>query len=175
MRFYVRSSLLYKILKYGIIFFFVIMLPTVTLPLASSLVVPDLVLCAVIAVAMGEDERTAGICGVVAGFFLDALGGVGLSLSPLVYGFCGYLAGVMVRFFLRRNFPSYLIYVACAAAANSVITLFFIYVWQDTVPLNAAFTDIVIPEFLLTLLASPLLYLVIALPLARKNKQSLKN
>ncbi|MBQ7011364.1 MAG: rod shape-determining protein MreD [Clostridia bacterium] len=176
MRFYVRSSLLYKILKYGLIFFFIIMISTVSLPLVTDgAVIPDLVLCAVIAVAIGEDERTAGVCGVAAGFFLDALGGVGLSLSPVAYGFCGYLVGVLVRFLLRRNFPAYLIFVSCAAAANSVITLFFIYVWQDTVPLNSAFADIIVPEYLLTLLASPLLYIVIALPLARKNKQSLKN
>ena len=119
MSFYVRSSVIYKLVNYGIVFFLIAMLETVTLPLAGAGIVPDLVLCAVVAVAMAEDERVAGICGVAAGFFIDAVGAVGISISPLLYGICGYLTGVLVRFFLRRNFPSYLIYVACAAAARS--------------------------------------------------------
>ena len=175
MSFYVRSSVIYKLVNYGIVFFLIAMLETVTLPLAGAGIVPDLVLCAVVAVAMAEDERVAGICGVAAGFFIDAVGAVGISISPLLYGICGYLTGVLVRFFLRRNFPSYLIYVACAAAARSVVTLMTVYMSQSAVPLYSAFADIVIPEFLLTVLCSPVLYLIIALPLARKNKQSLKN
>ncbi len=175
MSFQVRSSVLYKLLNYGIVFFFVLMLETVTLPLAGAGTVPDLVLCAVVAVGMAEDERTAGICGVSAGFFIDAFGAVGLCISPLLYGLCGYLTGVLVRFVLRRNLPSYVIYVACAAAARSVITLMTVFVRQNTVPLYSAFADILIPEFSLTVLCSPVLYLIIVLPLARKNKQSLKN
>lgn len=175
MSFHVRSSVLYKAVNYGIVFFLISMLETVTLPLAGTEIIPDLVLCAVVAVGMAEDERVAGICGVAAGFFIDALGAVGICLSPLLYGICGYLTGVLVRFFLRRNFPSYIIYVASAAAARSVITLMMVYVYGNTVPLYSAFADIVIPEFILTVLCCPVLYLIIALPLARKNKQSLKN
>ncbi|MBQ2733434.1 MAG: rod shape-determining protein MreD [Clostridia bacterium] len=175
MSFYVRSSVIYKTVNYGILFFLISMLETVTIPLAGAKTVPDLVLCAVVAVGMAEDERTAGVCGVAAGFFIDALGAVGLCISPLLYGACGYLTGVLVRFLLRRNLPSYLIYVLCAAAARSVITLMMVYVFGDTVPLYYAFADILIPEFILTVLCSPVLYLIIVLPLARKNRQSLKN
>jgi LytS/YehU family sensor histidine kinase len=124
---------------------------------------------------MAEDERVAGICGVAAGFFIDAIGSVGLCISPILYGLCGYLTGVLVRFLLRRNFPSYVIFLACAAAARSVITLMMLYGHQSDVPLNLAFMDILMPEFLMTVLCSPVLYLIIAVPLARKNKQSMKN
>jgi hypothetical protein len=82
---------------------------------------------------------------------------------------------VLVRFLLRRNFPSYVIFLACAAAARSVITLMMLYGHQSDVPLNLAFMDILVPEFLMTVLCSPVLYLIIAVPLARKNKQSMKN
>ena len=78
MSFHVRSSVLYKTVNYGIIFFLMSMLETITLPLAGVQIIPDLVLCAVVAVGMAEDERVAGICGVFAGFFIDALGAVGL-------------------------------------------------------------------------------------------------
>ena len=175
MSFYVRSSVLYKLLTYSVIFFLLSMLETVTLPLAGAEILPDLVLCAVVAVGMAEDERVAGICGVAAGFFIDALGAVGLCISPLLYGLCGYLAGVLIRFLLRRNFPSYIIFISCAAAARAVITLMMLYVRQGDVPLNLAFMDILVPEFLLTVLCSPVLYLIIAVPLAHKNKQSMKN
>ena len=68
-----------------------------------------------------------------------------------------------------------MIYVACGAAARSVITLAMVYGGQGAVPLNLALGDIILPEYFLTVLVSPLLYLIIALPLERKNKQSLKN
>ena len=55
MRFYVRSSFLQKLFKYGLIFFFLIMLETVTIPLTrEGAVIPDLLLCGVIAVGIGE-------------------------------------------------------------------------------------------------------------------------
>ena len=176
MSFYVRSSVIFKAIKYSVIFFVIMLLETVTLPLAlKGAVLPDLVLSAVIACAFGEDERVAGVCGLAAGFALDALGSFGVSLSPLFYGLAGYLAGVMIRFFMRRNLPSFMIYMLSAAAARSVLTVMLAFFNLYTVDISILFTKTVIPEFFLTVLFSPLLYLIIALPMARKNKQSLKN
>jgi rod shape-determining protein MreD len=174
--FYVRSSVIFKSIKYSVLFLLIILIETVTLPLAlKGAVLPDLVLGAVIACAFGEDERVAGVCGLAAGFVLDALGSFGVALSPLLYGLAGYLAGVMIRFFMRRNLPSFMIYMLSAAAARAVFTVMLALLNLYTVDISILFFKTVIPEFFLTVLFSPLLYLIIALPLARKNKQSLKN
>lgn len=176
MSFYVRSSVIFKTVKYSVIFFLIILIETVTLPfIFVGAVLPDLVLGAVIACALGEDEKVAGVCGIAAGFVLDALGTFGVSLSPLFYGLAGYLAGVMIRFFMRRNLPSFMIYMLFAAAARSVFTVISAILNLYTVDVNILIAKTVIPEFFLTVLVSPLLYLTIALPLERKNKQSLKN
>lgn len=176
MRIYVRSSVLWKILRYGIILITALMLQTAVIPtIAPNAVIPDLVLAAVISAGIAEDEKTAGIFGLCAGFVADALGSVGISLSPVFYMLCGYASGVLIRFLMRRNFPSFTVYMAVACAARSVLTFIMIYLTSAGVPLNLAVADIIIPEYILTFVFSPLAYAAIVLPMARQNKQSLKN
>ena len=128
-----------------------------------------------LAAGIAEDERTAGIFGLCAGFVADSVGSFGIALSPVFYMLCGYISGVLIRFLMRRNFPSYLVYMAVACAARSVLTFVMIYLTSSGVPLNLAVADIIIPEYLLTFAFSPLAYAAIVLPMARHNKQSLKN
>ena len=176
MRVYVRSSVLWKILRYGVILMFALMLQTAVIPaIVPNAIIPDLVLCAVIAAGIAEDERTAGIFGLCAGFVADSVGSFGIALSPVFYMLCGYISGVLIRFLMRRNFPSYVVYMAVACAARSVLTFVMIYLTSSGVPLNLAVADIIIPEYLLTFAFSPLAYAAIVLPMARHNKQSLKN
>ena len=172
----IRSAHLWRTLRYTLLFLFLVMTETVLLPrVVPDPVVPDLILCAVIAVGMAEDEKTAGICGVCAGFLIDAVGTVGLSLSPLYYMLCGYVTGVFARTLLNRNFPSYLVYMLAACLTRVGYTLLLIQFDQADCPLDLAFAEILAPEFLWTMLASPLLYLIVALPLAKRNRRELKN
>ncbi|MBQ7172332.1 MAG: rod shape-determining protein MreD [Clostridia bacterium] len=172
----IRSVRLWQIFRYTLIFLSLIMTETVLLPrVFSDPVVPDLVLCAVIAVGMAENEKTAGVCGLCAGFFLDAAGTVGVSLSPLYYMLCGYVTGVFARTLLNRNFPSYLVYMLVACVTRAGQTLLLLQFGQADCPLHLAFAEILAPEFLYTMLASPLLYLIVALPLAKENRRELKN
>ena len=125
----IRSAHLWRALRYTLLFLFLVMTETVLLPrVVPDPVVPDLILCAVIAVGMAEDEKTAGICGVCA---------------------------------------------ACVTRAG--YTLLLIQFDQADCPLDLAFAEILAPEFLWTMLASPLLYLIVALPLAKRNRRELKN
>lgn len=70
--------------------------------------VPDLILPAVIAIAIYDKERTGTIAGIAGGFIIDALGGVGLSISPLVYMICGTTAALLTYSVLRSDFLSWL-------------------------------------------------------------------
>ena len=74
MRLTVRSSAVLRVLRYFVLSFFLVMLQTVVLPRVFPGALPDLMLPAVIAAAMGEDERIAALFGAFGGFFLDAAG-----------------------------------------------------------------------------------------------------
>ena len=88
---------------------------------------------------------------------------------------CGYVTGVFARTLLNRNFPSYLVYMLAACVTRAGYTLLLIQFDQADCPLDLAFAEILAPEFLWTMLASPLLYLIVALPLAKRNRRELKN
>ena len=71
--------------------------------------VPDLVLTAVITIAIYDKERTGTIAGITGGYIVDALGGFGLSLSPIIYMLCGCITAMLAYSILRRDFFSFLI------------------------------------------------------------------
>lgn len=176
MRLTVRASVVWRILRYAVLTFFIVMLETVVLPRIFPGALPDLMLSAVIAAAMGEDERIAALFGAFGGFFLDAAGTTGLSLSPLYYMLTGYVFGVLIRFWLRRNFLSYLIFTGCAAfLTRPVVTYILLQFSQPDTPLYRAVSDILLPEAFLTVLFSPLLYLAVFLPLRGALRRSIKN
>ena len=176
MRLTVRSSAVLRVLRYFVLSFFLVMLQTVVLPRVFPGALPDLMLPAVIAAAMGEDERIAALFGAFGGFFLDAAGTAGLSLSPLYYMLIGYVCGVLIRFWLRRTFLSFMSYVAAATfLTRPVVTYVLLQFSQPDTPLNRAISDILLPEALLTVLAAPLLYLAVLLPLRSAMRRSMKN
>lgn len=74
--------------------------------------VPNLILPAVITIAIYDKEREGTIAGIAGGFIIDALGGTGLSLSPLVYMICGTLCALLTYSFLRGDFRSWLVGIA---------------------------------------------------------------
>lgn len=71
--------------------------------------VPDLVLPAVITIAVYDRERMGTVAGIMGGYIADAIGGTGLSLSPLVYMLCGIIVALLAYSVLRRDFFSWLV------------------------------------------------------------------
>ena len=108
-----------KSLIWGIwLFFLAILQTTLFSHIRIFGAVPDLILPAVVAVAVYDKERTGTIAGIVGGVLIDALGGVGLSISPLVYMICGTFVALMTYSVLRRDFISWL----TGTAASLIIT-----------------------------------------------------
>ena len=121
---------------------------------------PDLILCATIALAYCEGERVAAIFGMLSGFLIEAAGSTGFSMLPLFYMIVGCVCALLFLNILGKNIGAYLIYVAAFALVRAAISIIYI---QFTVPdfgLGTALGRVVLPEYGVTMLASPVIFLL---------------
>ena len=82
----VKLSVMRRVIIYGVLFFILCVAQTSFFGQLSFLsVVPNLALGGVAAVALLDEERCAIVCGIAAGFLADAIGGSGISLSPIIF------------------------------------------------------------------------------------------
>lgn len=145
------QTLLKKSVIWGLWLFFLALLQTSFFSFFDPFgAVPDLVLPAVIAIAVFDKERMGTIAGIVGGFIIDALGGVGLSLSPLVYMICGVAAALLVHSIFRRDFLSWLILTALGLVISGASSVICGYASVSFANVTAAhiFSRLLIPAFL---------------------------
>lgn len=119
--------------------------------------IPNVVMGAVAAVAFFENERTATVFSIAAGFMLDILGGAGLPLSPIIMLLASVLFTLVSKKMLKAFFPYLLLMIAAAlaSAASTLINLIF----AGRVPeFSYLFSKILIPEIILTVIFSIPLY-----------------
>ena len=109
---------------------------------------PDLMLAAVLAIAMFEGERAGCIAGIGAGFFIEAIGSVGLSILPVFYLACGAAAGLLCIRTFSRGPISYAIFVLISFAARAMITLVYINFFWGSYSIIDAVREILVPEYL---------------------------
>ena len=83
---------------------------------------PDLILGCLLAIALLDSPRVALVAALPAGFFLEAIGGSGLSLSPLVYCLILAVMSLWVEKLLPR-FLSYAVLLAPAALLRAVCSV----------------------------------------------------
>ncbi|MGM9645013.1 MAG: hypothetical protein ACI3X1_08000 [Eubacteriales bacterium] len=110
-------------------------------------IVPDLSFAAVCAVGFIAGERYGGIFGLVGGVLIWALGSSGISLSPILFTFCGYLCGALPRVILRRNFLSYLVFTPIMGAIHIFFTLIYYIMLSESYDIWSVFGKRIIPEF----------------------------
>lgn len=117
--------------------------------------VPDIVLSAIVTIALFDGERTGTISGITGGIIIDALGGVKLSLSPFVYMVCGLIIALLTYYFLRSDFMSWLVSGACAFAFCGAASLINMYSSVNTAFISSSmvWTEVLIPQFFASLLA----------------------
>ncbi len=123
--------------------------------------VPDLMLAAVIAIAIFDSERAGAIAGIAAGVIIGALGGTGLNLLPIVYLLCGYVCGIWSTMSLSANFPSWCVYMLAGGIARGIATLVEIAFSYADYDFFAVLRQTLFPEFTATVLLSPLIYLLV--------------
>ena len=109
--------------------------------------IPDLMLSASLAIAMFEGERGGAASGIFAGFFIEAIGSVGLSVLPVFYMLCAVVCALLCRRTFSRGPITFALFSLCAYALRSLVTLIYIsFVWGDYSILDAV-TRVLVPEY----------------------------
>ena len=121
--------------------------------------VPDLMLCCVVAIAFFCGTHVGAVCGIAGGFLIDALGSFGISVLPVFYLFCGYVVGHYARAMYPKRFSAYAMYASFSLLLRAAASVTLAAATYENVNLPQILLYSVLPELLLTLLLSLLLYL----------------
>ena len=121
---------------------------------------PDLLIGAVMAIALLDSVRSAAVFAVAGGFMIDAVGSVGISLSPLLYLVAVCAIGLLAAKMLP-SFFSYLLLLLGAVALREVFSFLQLLIIGKVPPVATALTGVILPEALCTLvLCIPVYFLV---------------
>jgi len=121
---------------------------------------PDLMLPLVIAIGITEGERWGGVSALAAAFLIDCLGSAGITLLPLLYVPCAFIAGVLGTYYLRDSLTIRVIFSVAAGILRAVFTIIYVYITFASPDAGLMFRSIIIPEFISTLVFSILPHLV---------------
>lgn len=169
----VRTAILKRILVYSLLFLFLGTLQCAFFPLLDFCpATPDLIMTALLAILLLDSNAAAMTCAVCAGFFIDAIGASSLALSPIIYflfvAIIGTFSGKMLK-----SLASFAILLAPSALFRAVATYICIFASERALPHAFVFTDILLPEALMTvLLAVPVYFLtkLCTVPLEARGK-----
>ena len=126
-------------------------------------IVPDLTFAVIVCLAYFRGAETGAICGIAGGFLIEALGGEGVSILPLVYLFLGYVTG----FFAKRQpkgLPSYALICAATLPVHALVTVFYTLVAYRKLS-GYTFTHRLLPETG----ALVILFLLLCFPMKKLN------
>ena len=120
--------------------------------------VPDLCYGSLLLVAYFCGKETGAITGIAAGFAVEALGSVGISLLPVFYLFCGYVCGYFTRAIVPRRFSAFAAVLGVALPVRAAITLVYMSLTYSHVNLPQLLVRNILPEMLATALFAAAIY-----------------
>ncbi len=130
--------------------------------LTSLPAIPDLMLGAVIAVALLDGRASAAIVAVAGGVAVDALGGVGASLSPLLY-----LGVVLTVGFLSEKmlpgFLSFILLLLPSLILRALFSLVGVWIFVGEITFYGVFSGVILPEAISTFLFCLPIYFLVTL------------
>ncbi len=126
---------------------------------------PALCLLFVLAAGYVFGEREGCVCGLMGGIItecatMEPLFG-GIMIFPLVYCALGYISGVLSKKLLAGNLPSFLVYATVGSLLDGCFRLALSVLKAGAVPPFAYMTGSFLPKLILTVVFSPLVYLLI--------------
>ena len=149
----------YKAAVFGSALFVLAVMQTTLLARLSLFgATPDLMLAAILTLAMHDGERTGAVAGIATGFFCSAIGG---NISPIYMLFaflCGYVFGIVSDHALSKNFPSYLALSAVLFLAKGIFNLIDVSLLSKSFDLLSTLSGVVIPELFCSLILCPPVY-----------------
>lgn len=122
--------------------------------------IPDLMLPLVIAIGISEGERWGGVSGLVAAFLIDCLASTGITLLPLLYVPCGFIAGVLGTYYLRDSAVIRVLFSVAAGVFRALFTVIYLLITYKSPDGGIVFGKIVWPEFVSTLVFSVIPHVV---------------
>jgi cell shape-determining protein MreD len=87
-------------------------------------ITPDIILPTVIAIGYFEGPFSGGAAGLYAGILIEAAGGSGLCIYPMLYMLFGYIFGALFISSLRRNMLTQSVSVIIAMVVRSSILIY---------------------------------------------------
>lgn len=120
--------------------------------------IPDLILCATVAVAYFEGERSAAVFGTAAGFALEAVGSVGFSILPVFYMLAGCVGALLFSRALQKHFGAYMLYTALFMLMRSIISIIYIQFSMPDYSIATAFDRVLLDEYGLTLVCAAIVF-----------------
>ena len=134
----------------ALILFFSMLQATVFSALKPFGAVPDLMLPSVIAIGVTEGERWGGACGLASAFLIECLGSTGVTLLPLLYVPCGFIAGVLGTYYLRDSIVIRAIFTLASGILRALFTVFYVLITYKSPSASLMFKNIIFPEFIST-------------------------
>ncbi len=135
---------------------------------------PDLMISAICAIALLDNGRSALICSIAAGYFIDALGATSPSFSALLYLGAAALAIIIGEKLMPRLLP-FLLLMLPMLATRGVGTYISLWIFTAKLPHPSVLLSIILPELASTLLLCVPVYFLIKLcmlPIGARNKFS---
>lgn len=126
-------------------------------------VVPDLTVCAVLLIAYFFGQYAGAITGIGAGFVIEALGSVGISVLPVVYLFIGYVSGYYAKGILEKRFAPYTVYLSITLITRAATTVAYACTTYQYIDLPKILMEAVLPEAALTAICGCVMYPAIKL------------
>ena len=121
-------------------------------------------------------QKFGAVAGTLAGFFIDAVGSIGLSLSPLLYCVFGYVTGICAEFLFRRGVLSFTMATVVSYFLRGFATIILVAASWTTYSTTFVFLRVVLPEIALSILFSYPVYLAFRLLAGRFHRDfELKN
>lgn len=153
--------ILYKCALYGVVLYLVgILQVTFFAKINLFGAVPDLLLAAVATIALYEDGKVASICGIISGFFYCALGGTSLPLYVVFSFLCAYTLYIATDNGLPRKHSSYFAATLLSFGAKALFNVAELSLTAQSFSIFSAFWSIILPEFICSMLFSPISYII---------------
>lgn len=166
-----------KIAVYILLLVLLTVLQTTLMPrLTYRGVMPDIVLSAILTIAVYFGENAGALFGVCIGFVLESVGGSGLSVLPLFYLATGYIGGrVGANARASARFAAWCISLPLFVLAKNVFTfLYYVIRYTHHVVYSQLLVGIILPEFIYTCLTALPVFAVIRLMLLPFIKTKMK-
>lgn len=122
---------------------------------------PNLLIILTSAIGFMRGSKDGMLTGLFCGILVDVFFGDIPALNALFFMYIGYINGKLYRFFYPEDIKLPMIAIALSDIAYNLLIYFFVFLFRNRTNLLFYFTDIMLPELVITLLVMILLYFIL--------------